>query len=274
MALIKCPECGREKVSDSAEACPDCGFGIKKYFEERKLTVLCDIHQTNIKYTYMNGFEEGVSGIYKSDRDRTYYVKEGFVYLPSGEPYFLTDKFLLPVKDRTVNFVGEIPEGNTFDKVIYEEHFTNGRKKWMFNSDGTVETEIGSKGVYKRQGEILVYKFANSEYDSLSDKPEATVIHNGKLYMFGYIKDEFVSELEQLRSEILILPYPFTRPEPIITERYSYSNNSTSVKCPYCQSTSTRKIGTVGRSVSFGLFGFGSSKVGKQWHCNNCKSDF
>ena len=35
MALIKCPECGREKVSDSADACPSCGFGIKQYFAEK-----------------------------------------------------------------------------------------------------------------------------------------------------------------------------------------------------------------------------------------------
>ena len=34
MALIKCPECGRENVSDSAEACPDCGYGIKAHFEK------------------------------------------------------------------------------------------------------------------------------------------------------------------------------------------------------------------------------------------------
>lgn len=46
------------------------------------------------------------------------------------------------------------------------------------------------------------------------------------------------------------------------------------IACPYCKSTNTSKIGVVGRSVSFGLFGFGSSKVGKQWHCNSCKSDF
>lgn len=26
MALIKCPECGRENVSDTANACPGCGF--------------------------------------------------------------------------------------------------------------------------------------------------------------------------------------------------------------------------------------------------------
>lgn len=29
MALITCPECGRE-ISDRAEACPNCGFPITK----------------------------------------------------------------------------------------------------------------------------------------------------------------------------------------------------------------------------------------------------
>ena len=37
MALIKCPECGREKVSDTAEMCPDCGYGIKAHFERLHL---------------------------------------------------------------------------------------------------------------------------------------------------------------------------------------------------------------------------------------------
>lgn len=36
MALVKCPECGRENVSDSAEACPDCGYGIKAHFDKIK----------------------------------------------------------------------------------------------------------------------------------------------------------------------------------------------------------------------------------------------
>lgn len=34
MALIQCPECGRKNVSDSAEMCPDCGYGIKAHFEK------------------------------------------------------------------------------------------------------------------------------------------------------------------------------------------------------------------------------------------------
>lgn len=46
------------------------------------------------------------------------------------------------------------------------------------------------------------------------------------------------------------------------------------VKCPYCSSTNTSKISGIRRRVSIGLFGLGSSKIGKQWHCNNCNSNF
>lgn len=46
------------------------------------------------------------------------------------------------------------------------------------------------------------------------------------------------------------------------------------IKCPYCSSTNTSKISMVDRVVSTGLFGIGSKKIGKQWHCNKCNSDF
>lgn len=35
MALIKCPECGKE-ISDSAQMCPNCGFSIIGCFNEKK----------------------------------------------------------------------------------------------------------------------------------------------------------------------------------------------------------------------------------------------
>lgn len=35
MALVKCPECGRE-VSDSAIQCPNCGYSVKEHFEREK----------------------------------------------------------------------------------------------------------------------------------------------------------------------------------------------------------------------------------------------
>ncbi|MFI3326204.1 MAG: hypothetical protein R3Y35_08515 [Clostridia bacterium] len=37
MALINCPECGREKISDVAELCPECGYPIKRHFEKIQL---------------------------------------------------------------------------------------------------------------------------------------------------------------------------------------------------------------------------------------------
>lgn len=37
MALINCPECGRENISDTAEQCPGCGYLVKKHFEEEEL---------------------------------------------------------------------------------------------------------------------------------------------------------------------------------------------------------------------------------------------
>ena len=46
------------------------------------------------------------------------------------------------------------------------------------------------------------------------------------------------------------------------------------ITCPYCQSIDVKKITTTGRMFSMGFFGLASSKVGKQWHCNKCKSDF
>ena len=47
------------------------------------------------------------------------------------------------------------------------------------------------------------------------------------------------------------------------------------VKCPYCNSTNTKKISTVSKAAGVALFGvLAAGKVVHQWRCNNCKSDF
>ena len=47
MALIKCPECGKENVSDTAKACPECGFNIAEYYSNVIETIEDDIHTTS-----------------------------------------------------------------------------------------------------------------------------------------------------------------------------------------------------------------------------------
>ena len=53
-----------------------------------------------------------------------------------------------------------------------------------------------------------------------------------------------------------------------------HKNNPAGVKCPYCQSMSVKRISGVRRFASVELFGIASKKIGKQWHCNDCGSDF
>lgn len=46
------------------------------------------------------------------------------------------------------------------------------------------------------------------------------------------------------------------------------------VVCPYCKSTNTEKISVASRAVSVSLVGAASGKIGKQWHCKHCNSNF
>lgn len=60
-------------------------------------------------------------------------------------------------------------------------------------------------------------------------------------------------------------------------EQYKLQEDVTAgrrVECPYCHSMNTEKISGVARGVSIYALGIASPKIGKQWHCNNCKSDF
>ncbi len=46
------------------------------------------------------------------------------------------------------------------------------------------------------------------------------------------------------------------------------------VECPYCHSTNTKKITNASKAVNTALFGIFGTKRHKQWHCNQCGSNF
>lgn len=53
---------------------------------------------------------------------------------------------------------------------------------------------------------------------------------------------------------------------------FQYRNNA---ECPYCHSKNTKKISGLSKAGSVAIFGvFAVGKVSKQWHCNNCKSEW
>lgn len=55
----------------------------------------------------------------------------------------------------------------------------------------------------------------------------------------------------------------------------SKGNSNILVKCPYCQSTNTKKISNFSKAASVAAWGvYAMGKVSKEWHCNNCNSNF
>lgn len=53
-----------------------------------------------------------------------------------------------------------------------------------------------------------------------------------------------------------------------------YATKHPRVECPYCHSMNTEKISGVARGVSIYALGVASPKIGKQWHCKQCGSNF
>lgn len=54
-----------------------------------------------------------------------------------------------------------------------------------------------------------------------------------------------------------------------------HTTQTPKITCPYCQSTNTQKISGLSKAGSVALWGiFALGRTTKQWHCNNCKSDF
>lgn len=59
-----------------------------------------------------------------------------------------------------------------------------------------------------------------------------------------------------------------------LTQPLQPQPNQNIPKCPICNSTNVTRISSTKKAMSIIGFGILSNKIGKQWHCNNCKSDF
>lgn len=58
-------------------------------------------------------------------------------------------------------------------------------------------------------------------------------------------------------------------------DNYVFESSTPIVTCPYCKSANTKKITATSKAVHTAMFGiFAMGRNSKQWHCNQCKSDF
>lgn len=105
-------------------------------------------------------------------------------------------------------------------------------------------------------------------------------------FAFGHMSDAEVDEYRKVLLGDKVIPhelevkrveYIWNRRARIKQEhanmRRETGEQSQTIQCPYCNSTNTTKIGTTSRMFSTLMLGLGG-KVGKQWHCRDCNSDF
>lgn len=165
MALIKCPECGKE-ISDKADVCIGCGFPINKYTksEEEKLEPYtkcpnCDYHNEigvftckncGYKYKLGNDYEiiypnhrndSGFNGIYKY----TLFGGKQEVYCPrcgSENCSHYQEQKIIPGKTKTrytanLNPLRPFTLMNKKEKVVRKEEVVT-ENKFLCNDCGKI----------------------------------------------------------------------------------------------------------------------------------------
>lgn len=295
MALIKCPECGRENVSDSAESCPNCGYGIKAHFDKLKNIVYvllldpADYNKSvNTLLSHMilsNGVENGTRGKVNNKEDYDYWVEDGHLFVQQRGykivEYIIDGECLINTKSI---YNGDLATGKYMSiectcPCVYDSRLTT---HIIFNEDGSfikqTDGKVGVSGTYMRDEKLLAMKSKESLNQSY-----CYYIYQNHYCQTSYarIDSRVLENAKSLCNELDEKPYnsqsigiPVTPKESTWQQAVKKTNQANGITCPYCKSMNCSKISTVSRGFSFGLFGFGSSKVGKQWHCNSCKSDF
>lgn len=155
-------------------------------------------------------------------------------------------------------------------KRIYELLYKETGELDFYREDKLVKTE---DDFYV----AILYEYMVSELTSQNQKLKNDYENNKKYWLekkhyFGMWGNRgfLISYEDSLK------PKPTTPPEPlhpVIQEALNPTPKS-QVHCPYCNSTRVEKIGSVSRAVSIFTLGLASGKIGKQWHCKDCKSDF
>lgn len=311
MALVKCPECGRENVSDSAESCPDCGFNIKDHFIriqqiddmiKKKKEEIKEARKAELKRR--EEWEKSREKEREIEEERMSKVapfKKIFIAFPvliivaafSCFCFGLIKKFVFPTAPSTEERLSAL-RGDSY-------YFKFG----IPFDDAMIFIGIGLAilGAYLMYKFMKIYKLSNSnlkEYQKqvvLRKYAEEYKWKNNTEYKCLIDMDSDIDDEEFILSEIekdknfeglidetglsidLIKKLNMERDEELlrafigINEKLEYDRMNMP-RCPYCNSFSVERVSMTSKIVSTAALGIASNKIGKQWKCKNCKSYF
>lgn len=122
----------------------------------------------------------------------------------------------------------------------------------------------------------VIYDFKEELPIALLEKTDDYVPAIGKIRKKTSLTLMDADDLVDIIREIKAIPESFTPKYPLEDREKLYGNSKVkNVECPYCHSKVTKKISNLSKAGSVVLFGvFALGKTSKQWHCNQCNSDF
>lgn len=153
---------------------------------------------------------------------------------------------------------------------------------WMVENDD----EFFASVVYAYMVDCILQEYSGNDYlmneyikateDKIATRPSGRGEISRKGINVAFLKSFEDYIREQDNPGILKREQEQEEKERAIARALSaeYEAKHPHVVCPYCKSTNTEKISTVSRAVSVSLVGAASGKLGKQWHCKQCGSNF
>ena len=245
MALIKCPECGRENVSDNAEMCPNCGFGIKTHFERIKME------------------EEEKIRRQKQEEEDEQRRQERYKELTKNLDQELQDIDNMPYPDKP-SFFKELfnSEGAGFFThiaiVVLVVSLLLAPASGLFIFIFAITLVIGVPALLFLT--YLDYKMSMDIYKEKTDDWEKYKEQRKENLIEGY-KSQAVTDTDRALQAVLYK----------MEQKRKVEEEEKIPKCPMCGSTHIEKISTTSRAVSVATVGLASGKIGKQYKCKKCK---
>ena len=244
--LIKCPECGKE-ISDKAKQCIHCGYPLEEYRSQSE------------KSDDENIFVES------TDTSRIL-TKFYFALTPDGKPGYRE-------RDPDSNIV--IPFDSNTPRDIIDLYMTCKKILKDENDIYTSPFDLTINHVaHFGDGLDHEYLFSveelNTIYNDNEDEWQGIIKNRSKKAKVNK-KDAF--QLIQAIKERGYVPGHFYTTDFKEAESHQPNNTpeqKTIPKCPTCQSTKIKKIGSGERAASILTWGLFSKKIQKTFKCEDC----
>ena len=244
MALIKCPECGRENVSDTAESCPNCGYGIKDYFEKKKkqqqkqFGIPIDSKVKKVEEEKFHQYEHEMKQR-QQEIDNLIEPKKPNFILSMFRKEICWLSCLILVGPTIALLFCRLASIDFILLVLYIALGYLATPIWLLIGYVDYKSEVEE---YKK--ELKLFETNKKAWEREKERKKKWIEEGYKA------RAHFEAEAEY-------------RPKP--------KPQTPKITCPVCGNDNVERITTMDRSVSIAMVGLASGKIGKQYNCKKCK---